>query len=44
MNLMADALNEIVWKDDSQVVDGRSIKIYSDRPALRIEVREFVQP
>lgn len=39
---ITDALNEIVWKDDSQVVDGRSIKLYSDRPALRIEVREFL--
>ncbi len=41
---ITDALNEIVWKDDSQVVDGRSIKVYSDRPALRIEVREFLPP
>lgn len=41
---ITDALNEIVWKDDSQVVDGRCIKRYSDEPALRIEVREFVLP
>lgn len=41
---ITDALNGIVWKDDSQVVDGRSIKLYSDEPALRIEVREFVTP
>lgn len=39
---ITDALNGIVWKDDSQVVDGRVIKRYSDDPALRIEVREFV--
>lgn len=39
---VTDALNGIVWHDDSQVVDGRSIKIYSDIPALRIEVREFL--
>lgn len=39
---ITDALNGIVWKDDSQVVDGRSIKYYSDKPALRIEVREMV--
>lgn len=41
---ITDAFNEIVWKDDSQVVDGRCIKRYSDRPALRIEVREFLPP
>lgn len=41
---ITDALNEIVWKDDSQVVDGRSIKLYSDQPALRIEVREMIEP
>lgn len=39
---VTDALNGIVWHDDSQVVDGRSIKVYSDSPALRIEVREFL--
>lgn len=39
---ITDALNGIVWKDDSQVCDGRVIKRYSDRPALRIEVREFL--
>lgn len=41
---ITDALNEVVWKDDSQVVDGRCLKIYSDRPALRIEVREMIEP
>lgn len=41
---ITDALNGIVWKDDSQVVDGRVIKIFSDRPALRVEVREMVPP
>ena len=39
-----DALNGIAWLDDAQVVDGRVIKIYSAKPALRIEVREFVAP
>lgn len=44
LKMVQDALNEIVWKDDSQVVDARVIKLYSDEPALRIEVREFVSP
>lgn len=41
---VTDALNGIVWRDDSQVVDGRSLKYYSDRPALRVEVREMILP
>jgi Holliday junction resolvase RusA-like endonuclease len=41
---ITDALNGICWKDDSQVVDGRVIKLYSDAPALRIEIREFISP
>lgn len=36
-----DGLNEIVWRDDKQIVDGRVIKAYSARPALRIEVVEI---
>lgn len=39
---ITDALNGVVWKDDSQVVDGRVIKRYSEQPGLRIEVREFI--
>lgn len=41
---IVDALNAIVWVDDSQIVDGRCIKIYSDEPALWIEVREMIEP
>jgi Holliday junction resolvase RusA-like endonuclease len=37
----ADAMNKIVYEDDAQIVDSRAIKYYSERPALRIEVREF---
>jgi len=33
-----DALNEVVWGDDSQVVDLRVIKSYAERPQLLIEV------
>ena len=35
---MTDALKGIVWRDDTQVVDGRVIKIYAERPRLRVEV------
>lgn len=41
---LRDALNGIVWKDDSQCCDSRVIKRYSDRPGLRVEVREFLEP
>lgn len=33
-----DALNGVVWCDDSQVVHKVSSKIYSDKPGLRIEI------
>lgn len=39
---ITDALNGVVWMDDSQVCDGRVIKRYSEHPALRIEIREFL--
>lgn len=44
LKLAQDALNEVAWRDDSQVVDARVIKLYSDRAALRVEVREMVEP
>jgi len=31
--------NEIVWRDDKQVVSCRVAKIYSEKPCLRVEVR-----
>jgi Holliday junction resolvase RusA-like endonuclease len=39
-----ELLDVVVWTDDSQVVDGRVLKFYSDKPALRVEVRELVAP
>lgn len=34
-----DALNQVVWIDDKQIVSALIIKSYSERPALTIEVR-----
>ena len=34
-----DALNQICWVDDAQIVDARVVKAYSEFPALRIEVQ-----
>lgn len=44
LKVAMDGLNQIVWRDDAQVVDARVIKKFSDSPALRIEVREFISP
>lgn len=39
-----DALNGVVWHDDSQVVDLRALKRYARRPALTIQVWQFIYP
>lgn len=36
-----DALNAIVWHDDSQVTDGTFIKRYSENPRLVIKVSQI---
>lgn len=41
---VGDACNDIIWLDDSQIIDLRIIKRYSDIPALRIEAHEFIIP
>lgn len=41
---VGDALNDVAWLDDSQIIDARIIKRYSEIPALRIEAHEFVLP
>ncbi|WP_095210111.1 RusA family crossover junction endodeoxyribonuclease [Endozoicomonas ascidiicola] len=34
--LYCDALNGIIWEDDKQIVDGRCIKIYGQRPGVLV--------
>ena len=34
-----DAFNGVVWIDDRQIVDGRVIKSYSEKPGLMVEVK-----
>jgi Holliday junction resolvase RusA-like endonuclease len=41
---VCDALNGIVWIDDSQIVQGHVTKQYSESPRLRIEVRRLDPP
>ena len=38
---MADALNQVVFHDDRQVVEARIIKRYGERPALAIEIEPW---
>jgi Holliday junction resolvase RusA-like endonuclease len=38
-----DALNQVVWVDDKQVVDAHILKFYSDRPRLVIMVWQLDQ-
>lgn len=40
--LVEDALNGIVWRDDSQIVDGRCLKIYSLKPGFKVIVSEYL--
>lgn len=38
---VVDGINTVVFVDDKQVVDGRVIKVYGDRPRLEITVTEI---
>lgn len=44
LKVVQDALNGVCYADDSQVIDARVIKRYSERPGLRIEIREMIEP
>lgn len=36
VKLYCDALNGILWEDDKQIVDGRCIKVYGERPGVML--------
>ena len=36
-----DALNEVLWQDDTQVCDLHISKYYSDRPRIEMEISEW---
>jgi Holliday junction resolvase RusA-like endonuclease len=40
--IVGDALNGIVWKDDSQIVACTFVKFYSEMPGLRISAAEWL--
>jgi Holliday junction resolvase RusA-like endonuclease len=39
-----DALNQVVWRDDAQIVRAEIIKQYGERPNMRIEIRDADEP
>lgn len=39
--IVGDALNGVVWWDDSQIVDGQCVKMYSHNPRMTVEVVEL---
>ena len=41
LKAIKDAINGIVWRDDSQVVDGHYSKRYSVTPGVRVIVQEI---
>lgn len=40
LKAIKDALNGVIWRDDSQIVDVQVSKRYSVRPRIEIEVHE----
>ena len=38
--IVCDALNGIAYRDDSQIVDGRTIKFYAENPRVEVEMYE----
>lgn len=36
-----DGLNQVIWKDDSQVVDLQVSKFYSENPRIEVEIEEI---
>lgn len=43
IKLVADALNQVAYKDDTQIVDCQCRKFYSETPRIEVSVREAVQ-
>jgi len=38
--IVCDALNSVAFADDTQIVDGRVVKRYSDQPRVEVEIWE----
>jgi Holliday junction resolvase RusA-like endonuclease len=42
LKIIGDALNDIAYKDDKQIVSANIEKYYSDEPRVQIEIKEAV--
>jgi len=43
LKLVEDALNGLMWVDDSQIVDDRVLKWYSERPRIVVTIIEITE-
>lgn len=41
LKLVQDAMNGIFYRDDCQIVDGRTAKYYSDKPRIRVYLEKI---
>lgn len=41
VKMIADALNQVAYKDDTQIVDCQCRKFYSERPRVEVTIREI---
>lgn len=41
MKVIADSLNQVAYKDDTQIVDAQCRKFYSDEPRVEVVIREI---
>jgi Holliday junction resolvase RusA-like endonuclease len=42
LKIIGDALNEVAYKDDKQIISASIEKFYSDEPRLEVEIKEAV--
>jgi len=42
IKLVADSLNQVAYRDDTQIVDCQARKFYSEEPRIEVTIREVV--
>ena len=42
VKMVADALNQVAYKDDTQIVDCQVRKFFSEEPRIEVIIREVV--
>ena len=42
LKMVADALNQVAYKDDTQIVDCQVRKFFSEEPRIEVIIREVV--